>query len=62
MKKRGVQCTKGVFKPLHRYLDLSPKRFPYTEEAMMRGASLPIYPGLTKEEFRRILDAAREAL
>jgi len=60
MRRRGVECRRPVFKPLHRYLNLS--GFPNTELAWSRAVSIPIYPSLSEIEVDRIVDAVREAL
>ncbi|MDA2916148.1 DegT/DnrJ/EryC1/StrS family aminotransferase [Nitrospinae bacterium AH_259_B05_G02_I21] len=62
MNEQGICCTKGVYRPLHRYLGLSSRRFPNTEDAMRLGVSLPIYPTLTDAECRRVIDAAKALL
>jgi len=54
MKKKGVECKRPVFKPLHRYLGLS--GYPVTEEIWNKAVSIPIYPSLSDEELRRITD------
>jgi len=60
MRTRGVECRKPVFKPLHRYLNLS--GFPMTELAWSKAVSIPIYPSLSEIEADRIVDAVREVL
>jgi dTDP-4-amino-4,6-dideoxygalactose transaminase len=60
MMHRGVQCRKPVFRPLHRYLELSD--FPASDEADGAAISLPIYPSLTEEEIRQVAQIAREEL
>jgi len=60
MMHRGVQCRKPVFRPLHRYLELSD--FPASDEADGAAISLPIYPSLTEEEIRQVAQIACEEL
>lgn len=60
MMHRGVQCRRPVFRPLHRYLDLSD--FPASDEADGAAISLPIHPSLTEEEIRQVAQIAREEL
>jgi len=55
MKKKGIECKRPVFKPLHRYLGLS--GYPVTEEIWNKAVSIPIYPSLSDEEVRRITEA-----
>lgn len=50
MDKLGVKCTKPVFKPLHRYFNISDKDFPNTAKAQSNAVSIPIYPFMTEEE------------
>ena len=57
---RGVQCRKPVFRPLHRYLELSD--YPASDEADRSAISLPIYPSLTEVEVRQAAQVLREEL
>lgn len=50
MAHRGLQCRKPVFRPLHRYLELSD--FPATDEVDALAISLPIYPSLSEDDVR----------
>ena len=56
----GVLCKRPVFRPIHRYLDLT--GFPETDLAWERALSIPIYPSLTDAEVERIVGAMREVL
>jgi len=60
MKRRGVECRRPVFKPLHRYLRLS--GYDASEEAWRRAVSVPLYPALTDAEIETILKALRLVL
>lgn len=60
MEKRGIECRRPVFKPLHRYLSLS--GYPKTDSVWERAVSIPIYPSLTAEEAHRIVDAIKAIL
>jgi len=60
MKRRGVECRRPVFKPLHRYLGLS--GYAASEEAWRRAVSVPLYPALTGAEIETILKALRLVL
>jgi perosamine synthetase len=60
MRKKGIACGRPVFKPLHRYLGLS--GFPGSEEIYKQALSIPIYPGLTSTQIRRIADTLRSVL
>jgi dTDP-4-amino-4,6-dideoxygalactose transaminase len=57
---RGVQCRKPVFRPLHRYLELS--EYPASDEADKSAISLPIYPSLTEAEVRQAAQVLQEEL
>jgi len=48
MAKKGIECARPVYKPLHRYLKID--GYPVTEQVWFRSISLPIYPSLTKEQ------------
>ncbi|MBW1716362.1 MAG: DegT/DnrJ/EryC1/StrS family aminotransferase [Deltaproteobacteria bacterium] len=60
MLKKGIECRRPVFKPLHRYL--SKPGFPASDQVWERAVSIPIYPSLTAEEAYRILDAIKTIL
>jgi perosamine synthetase len=49
LHKKGIEAKRPVFKPLHRYLGLSPRQFPVTEYIYKTAVSLPIYPSLSKQ-------------
>ena len=51
----GIGCRRPVFRPIHRYLDLS--GFPETDAAWERALSIPLYPALTDAEVDRIAGA-----
>ncbi|MCU0553294.1 MAG: DegT/DnrJ/EryC1/StrS family aminotransferase [Syntrophales bacterium] len=60
MKRRGVECRRPVYKPLHRYLRLS--GFEASEEAWRRAVSVPLYPALSVAEVETIVKALRLVL
>jgi perosamine synthetase len=60
MRKRGIECRRPVFMPLHRYLSLG--GFPITDEVWEKAVSIPIYPSLKVEEAHRIVDAIKTIL
>lgn len=60
LEKEGVQARRPVFRPLHHYLALS--GFPASDEAQAQALSLPIYPGLTDEQVRRVTAALAKVL
>ncbi len=60
MEKRGIECRRPVFKPLHRYLGLP--GYPVAEEIWKQAVSIPIYPFLRDEEINRIIDSMKTLL
>ncbi len=57
MREKEIMCRRPVFKPLHRYLDLS--GYEVTEEVWSKAISIPIYPSLTEIDAHRIVDAIK---
>ncbi len=55
--ERGVTCTRPVFKPIHKYLQIN--GFPNTDMIWKNTISIPIYPSLTDKEICKILDVLR---
>jgi perosamine synthetase len=62
LKEKGIEAKLPVFKPLHRYLGLEKRLFPATEEVYKSAVSLPIYPSLTEEEVRLIVEVVLNSL
>jgi perosamine synthetase len=60
MQEKGIVCRRPVFKPLHRYMDLS--GYEVTEEVWSKGVSIPIYPSLKETDAYRIMDAIKTIL
>ena len=60
MRKRGIICRRPVFKPIHRYLQLT--GFPNTDDAWEKAVSIPIYPALKQEEAYCIIDTIKSIL
>ena len=60
MKRRGVECRRPVYKPLHRYLRLP--GYEASEQAWRRAVSVPLYPSLTGAEIETILKGLRLVL
>jgi len=58
LERRGVQCRRPVFCPLHRYFDL--EGFPESEQVMASALSVPIYPSMTDEEVTRTIHSVCE--
>ncbi|MCK4851693.1 MAG: DegT/DnrJ/EryC1/StrS family aminotransferase, partial [Candidatus Omnitrophica bacterium] len=61
MREKGIMCSKPVFKPLHRYLEMR-SGFRNTDEAYSNALSIPVYPSLTEEERERVIKAVRECM
>lgn len=59
LAQKGITATKPVYKPLHRYLNLS--GYPNTERAWKKSISIPIYPSLSSPERARIIQAFKES-
>jgi len=57
MGKRGIECRRPVFKPLHRYLQLS--GYPATDRVWEKAVSIPIYPALKQEDAHFITDTIK---
>jgi perosamine synthetase len=55
--ERGVTCTRPVFKPIHKYLQIN--GFPNTDMIWKNTISIPIYPSLTNKEICKILDVLK---
>jgi len=54
LARSGIEVKQPVYRPLHRYLGLSKKQYPGTEEAHRSILSLPIYPDLPLSAIRQI--------
>lgn len=57
MEKEGISCRRPIFRPLHYYT--GEKGYPNTQRAWERLISIPIYPGLTDKEVRKIAGSLR---
>lgn len=57
MRTVGVDCRRPVFKPLHEYLGLP--GYAVTSRIQERAVSIPIYPSLTDQDMRSIIDGIR---
>lgn len=60
MLEKGVACGYGVREPLHNFLSLKPSHFPASEKLASSVVSIPIYPSLSKQEAREIIEAVEE--
>ena len=60
MRKRRIDCRRPVFKPLHRYLNLS--GYPVAEDVWRRSVSVPLYPSMMNGERRLITDQLQSLL
>ena len=58
---RGVEAKSPVYRPLHRYLELTAEAFPVTESIQARAVSIPIYPSLTDNELEQVCAAVQAA-
>ena len=57
LRRAGINCKKPVFRPLHHYLGL--KGFLNSEDAWQCSVSIPIYPSLTENEIKKIIESVR---
>jgi dTDP-4-amino-4,6-dideoxygalactose transaminase len=60
LERRGLQCRRPVFRPLHRYL--GEDGYPETERASDTALSVPIYPSLTDDDVHRVTRMLTEQL
>ncbi len=60
LERRGVQCRRPVFRPLHRYLDL--EGCVESDQANASAMSVPLYPSMTDEEVSRTIHTVCEEL
>jgi len=60
LQQKGIMCAKPVYRPLHRYM--KQKGFVNSDNAWRNSISLPIYPGLTRNEVDRILSTFKKCL
>jgi len=56
VSKKGVECRKPVFRPLHHYLSLDAEDYPNTERAYKHNVSIPIYPTLKDNEIEYVIN------
>jgi len=67
MASKGVHCAIHYPVPIHLqkaygFLGLAPGAFPVAEQCAKESLSLPMYPELTEEQIRFVVDALRESL
>lgn len=60
LDRQGIQCRKPVFRPLHRYLDLT--GFPVSDEADQTALSVPLYPTMEDADVVRVARVLTEEL
>ena len=58
----GIEAGRGVYPPLHRFLGQSGEEFPCAEQAASTLISIPIYPGLTEQQVKYLLQVSEEVL
>ena len=59
-KGKGINCERPVFKPLHRYLNVS--GFTNTDNVWEKAVSIPIYPTLTEENITTIIEFIKNTM
>lgn len=57
LNQKGIQLRRPVFKPLHQYLNL--KGFPGTELLHKQMVSIPIYPSLSQQDQKRVIQTIK---
>ena len=60
ISKKGVECKKPIYKPLHNYFGVDNKNFQNTEKAYKKYVSIPIYPSMTRKKIDYIIKAILE--
>jgi perosamine synthetase len=58
----GVEAGRGVYPPLHRFLQQPGEAFPGAERAVDSLISIPIYPNLSGEQVEYVLQVSEEVL
>jgi len=53
LNRKGIGAARPIYKPLHQYLGTN--GFPGTEQIHSHAMSIPIYPGLSRENQRRVI-------
>jgi len=56
-----IEAKRPVFRPLHRYMNLSDADFPRAVQAWTRMLSLPLYPLLSETDRERVIAAIRQS-
>lgn len=59
-KEKGINCERPVFKPLHRYMNLS--GFTNTDSVWEKAVSIPIYPTLTEKSMNTIIEFVKDVV
>ena len=54
-----ISTKRPIDEPLHSILELDPKEFPNSERLWNRGHQIPLYPNLTSDNVKRIIQAIR---
>jgi perosamine synthetase len=60
LEKEGVACRRPIYKPLHHYLKKT--GFPGTEEIYKQAISIPIYPGLSNNQMKKVAEGFLKAI
>jgi len=61
LRQKNILCGAGVSNPLHRIQGLPVKNFKNTEDWVINGISIPIYPTLTNGEVDRVCAAIKKS-
>jgi dTDP-4-amino-4,6-dideoxygalactose transaminase len=57
-----VEVGRGVYPPLHYYLDESSSYYPNAERAVSSLISIPLYPSLTRSEISYVIETTQKIL
>ena len=62
MKEMGVACGYGVLDGMHQLLGLDKKNFPHTERNLKTIVSIPIYPLLSENEVKQVVNRLKQVI
>lgn len=60
--KYGVELGRGLYPPLHKYLEMNDELFPNTKKAISSVVAVPLYPSLSKKEIDYILKIIKKII
>lgn len=60
--KYGVELGRGLYPPLHSYLNMDDKLFPNTRKAVSSVVAVPIYPSLSEKEISYVIKVIKKII